>query len=338
MPLTTWLERLPKAELHLHLEGAIPIATLWELIQKYGGDQSVPSQEALRERFVYRDFPHFIQTWIWMCGFLRSYEDFTFIAEAVARDLARQNIRYAEVFCSPGDVGRHGLHTQPLIEAIHRGLARVPEVEIALVPDLVRDRGPEHGARHLAELNEMRDYGVIGIGIGGSEQSYPPEPFAAVYAEARRLGLRTSVHAGEAAGAASVWGAVRTLKADRIGHGTRAIEDAALVEYLAEQQIPIELCPISNVCTAVVPHLAAHPARHYYERGLLVTINTDDPTLFGNSLASEYQALIEQLGFSAADIETLILNAVRASWLPEQRKQQMLAEFQAEQALLAGEL
>ncbi len=327
-----WFERLPKVELHLHLEGAIPYPALWNLVQKYGGDPTLPDVTALQQRFVFRDFPHFIETWIWKNQFLREYEDFTFIAAAVARDLADQNIRYAEVFYSPVDFAGHGLQVQPLTEAIRAGLARVPEIEVALIADLDRDFGPERAARTLAEVYEVRDLGVIGIGIGGSEQRYPPEPFAEVYARARELGFHTTAHAGEAAGAASIWGALNALHVERIGHGVRAEEDPALLDYLAEHAVPLEMCPLSNVCTGVVTSLAEHPARRYFERGILVTINTDDPKMFGNSLAQEFALLEQRLGFSHDDIRTLILNGIRAAWLPDARKASMLAAFRADPA------
>jgi adenosine deaminase len=322
-----WFERVPKVELHLHLEGAIPLDALWELVEKHGGDPSIPDLEALERRFEYRDFPHFIETWIWKNGFLREYQDFTFIAEAVARDLAGQNIRYVEAFFSPTDFARHGLETQKLAEAIRTGLDRVPRVEVALVADLVRDGGPARAAVTLAQVKEVQNLGVVGIGIGGSEQAFPPEPFAEVYEEARRLGFHTSAHAGEAAGAESVWGAIRSLGVDRIGHGTRAEEDGALLDYLAEHKIPLEMCPISNLCTGVVPCFEAHPVRRYFERGIVVAINTDDPKMFGNSLAEEYQRLEDRLGFSRDEVRTLILQGIRASWLPEGRKAQLGEEF-----------
>ena len=229
----TWFDQVPKVELHLHIEGAIPHDALWELIQKYGGESSVPNLQALRGKFHYSDFPHFIETWVWKNQFLREYEDFTFIAEAVARDLASQNIRYAETFFAPSDFARHGLETQKLAEAIRVGLSRVPQTEIALITDLVRDRGLENAAKNLAEINEVKELGIIGITIGGSEQDYPPEPFTHIYEKARQLGFHTSAHAGEAAGPESIWGAIHSLKVERIGHGTRAIEDNALVDYLA---------------------------------------------------------------------------------------------------------
>src|SRR5579871_4037857 len=175
-----WFEQLPKVELHVHLEGAIPHEVLWELLQKYGGDATVPTREALARKFVYRDFPHFLDMWSWKNGLLRAYDDFEFISVKVARDLARQNIRYAEVFYSPPDFLSAGLEPQRLTEAIRNGLKQVPEIEIALVADLVRDFGPQKGARLLSCLDEVRSLGVIGIGIGGSEHKFPPEAFGPV--------------------------------------------------------------------------------------------------------------------------------------------------------------
>jgi adenosine deaminase len=296
-------------------------------VQKYGGDAAVSSPEMLRRRFAYRDFAHFIETWVWKNQFLREYEDFTFIAAAVARDLAAQNVRYAEVFYSPPDFARHGLETQRLTAAIRRGLARVPGIEVALVADLVRDFGPERAAVTLAEVDEVRGLGVVGIGIGGSEQAFPPEAFADVFAQARRLGFRTSAHAGEAAGPESVWGAIRHLRVDRIGHGTRAEEDAALVDYLVEHQIPVELCPVSNVRTGAVATYEQHPVRRYFERGMALSVNTDDPKMFGTSLAEEYALLVEHHGFTPAEVRALVVSAIETSWLPAERKQQMRAAF-----------
>lgn len=328
----SWYERVPKVELHLHLEGAIPLGALWELVQKVGGDASVPDIRALERRFEFRDFPHFIETWIWKNRFLRDYEDFTFIAEAVARDLARQNIRYVEAFFSPPDFARHGLETQRLTEAIRAGLDRVPETEIALVADLVRDFGPERAAVTLAEIGEVRGLGVIGIGIGGSEQAIPPELFEAVYESARELGFHTTAHAGEADDPESIWGAIRSLQVERIGHGTRAEEDVSLMEYLVEHGIPLEMCPISNVRTGVVGSLEEHPIRRYFDKGVTVTVNTDDPKMFGNSLAEEFLLLEEKLGFSRDEIRTLILQGIQSSWLAEDRKQQLTQEFRGDSA------
>jgi adenosine deaminase len=323
-----WYERVPKVELHVHLEGAIPHVVLWQLVQKYGGDPAVPDIAALERKFTYRDFPHFLETWRWKNGFLREYDDFTLIAEAFARSLARQNVRYAEVFYSPVDVARHGLEPQRLTEAIRAGLAKNTDVEVVLVADLVREDGPQQGAITLAKVYEVRNFGVIGIGIGGSEHRFPPEPFAPVYERARRMGFHTSAHAGEGAGPASVWGALRELHVDRIGHGTRACEDESLLDYLSQQHVPVEMCPLSNVRTGVVPSIERHPIRRYFERGIVASVNTDDPQMFGNSLAEEYCQLHEKLGFTQDELRTLILQGIHSSWLPEERKRTLIDSFQ----------
>ncbi len=330
MTNTTWFEDVPKIELHLHLEGAIPLESLWELLQKYGKDPSVPDLEALKARFLFRDFPHFIETWIWKDQFLRKYEDFTFIAEAVAMDLAKQNIRYAEVFYSPSCAFPNGLQTQKLTEAIRAGLSRARQTEVALIADLVRDNGVGNASRVLAEINEVKKLGIVGVTIGGSEQTYPPEPFAPVYERARSLGFHTSAHAGEAAGPESVWGAISSLKVDRIGHATRAIEDDRLVDYIAEHRIPIEICVLSNVRTKVVKSIGEHPVRKYFEKGIPISINTDDPKMFGNSLAQEYAVLHSEFGFSHAEIRKVILQSIDTSWLPDDRKRELERVFRSD--------
>jgi adenosine deaminase len=331
----SWFERVPKVELHLHLEGAVPLDTLWQLIQKYGGDPSVPTRASLEERFQYRGFSHFLDTWMWKNGFLRQTSDFTTIAEAVACDLAAQNVRYVEAHYSPSDFARHGLEPQELTRAIRAGLDRAPEIEVSLIADLVRGRDPVAMDATLQQVHEVRDLGVLGVGLGGAEHAFPPELYAAVYERARKLGFHVTAHAGEAAGAASIWGALRALGAERIGHGTRAHEDPALLDYLAQRQIPIEMCPLSNVRTAVVPSLGEHPIREYMERGLLVTVSTDDPKMFNNSLALEYALLERELGLSRDEIRTLVLNGARASWLPADRKDQLLVDLQADLAWTA---
>ncbi len=315
-----WYDLIPKAELHLHLEGAIPLEALWELVLKYGGDQEVPDLGALQQKFKFRDFPHFIDTWVWKNQFIREYEDFTFIAEAVARDLLAQNIRYVEAFYSPPDFARYGMQIQEITTAVRRGLDKVPGISVYLVPDLVRDFGPDQAAVSLRAINEVRDQGILGVGIGGSEQIYPPEPFAAVYGEARRMGFRTTAHAGEVAGAGSVRAAVEVLQVDRIGHAVRAEEDEQLLDILADRKIPLELCPMSNVCTGAVSSYEEHPVRRYFDRGMVISINTDDPRMFGNSLAEEYRLLVERMGFTHDELRTVLLGTIESSWAPAEEK------------------
>ena len=325
-----WIDGLPKVELHLHLEGAIPLPALYRLIRKYGGDPDISNLDDLRQRLTYKDFPDFIAAWIWKNGFIRSYEDFTDIAEAMAWDLAAQNIRYAEVFFSPTRFLDQGLNPQGLAQAIRKGLDKVPATEVRLIADLVRDHGPEQGHDTLAKIREVLDCGIVGIGIGGSEHLYPPEPFAPVYQAARDLGLRTSAHAGEAAGPESIRGAVETLQVDRIGHGITAIQDMEVMALLAARQVPLELCPLSNVATGSLTIIENHPVRKFWDAGLMLTINTDDPGMFHNSLTDEFTVLHEFFGFTVPEIRTLILNGIDASWQNDDDKAAMRASFQAD--------
>jgi len=326
----TWYSKLPKVELHVHLEGAIPHGALFDLIQKYGGDPSLPDVTALARRFEYKNFTQFIDAWSWKNQFLREYEDFSHIAELTAQDMANQNIRYAEMFFSPSLFVRDGLEVQELTHAVRIGLSRVPEIETSLIADLVRDYGPESEMTILKRLNEVKDDGVIGIGLGGSEHEFPPEPFKSLYEEARQMDFHVSAHTGEASGPESIWGAIRHLHVDRIGHGTRAHEDPELLDYLREHRTPLELCLMSNVCTGVVSAMAEHPIREYFERGLIISVNTDDPMMFGTTLDKEYELLVQECGFTRQEICRLILLGVESSWLSEDRKKLLATSFEKE--------
>jgi adenosine deaminase len=328
----SWHDTVPKVELHVHLEGAIPHQALFALIGKYGGDPAVPDVAALAKRFEYRDFPQFIAAWSWKNGFLREYEDFTHVAELTASDMAGQGIRYAEVLFSPSLFRRHGLEVQRVARAVRDGLSRVPGIEIALIADLVRDYGPEAEMATLAELGEVRGLGIAGIGIGGSEHEFPPAPFRRLFEEAREMGFHTTAHAGEAAGADSIRDAVRELRVERIGHGTRAWEDPELVAHLVARRIPLEMCPVSNVRTKVVGSLREHPIRRYFEAGMVVTVSTDDPKMFQTSLADEYRRLEQECGWTRVEIRSLILAAVESSWTSDDRKRSLAAEVGSDPA------
>jgi len=322
-------EAVPKIENHLHLEGAIPLEALWELIKKYGGDPSVPDLNRLEKRFVYSDFNHFIETWIWKNQFIREYDDFSFLTSAVLDDLVSQNVKYAEVFVSPSSF-RKNLVTQRIIEAISKSISNNKTIRVRLIIDMVRNFGPENEMRTLFEMNEVKSLGIVGIGIGGSEKEFPPELFKDVYEQARKFGFRTTAHAGEAAGSESIWGALRVLRAERIGHGTKAVDDPELLKYLAGYQIPIELCPLSNFRTRVINSKEDHPVKTFVEMGIPVSINTDDPKMFGNSLSDEYRNLQDVFGFSDDDITAIILNSINTLWLEESERTEMIREFRQE--------
>ena len=317
---------IPKIENHLHLEGAIPHESLWQLMQKYGGDAGIQTLHQLEEKFIYRDFRQFIETWSWKNQFIREYEDFELISEAVFLDLAAQNVKYAEVFISPS-LFRHRLSVLKIVEAISGSIHRVSNIKINLIVDLVRDYGPEQELRTLHEINEVKDLGIVGIGIGGSEDEFPPGLFSGLFEQARVFGFKTTAHAGEASGPESIWSAINELKVDRIGHGTRAVEDRGLVKHMAENQIPVELCPLSNVRTGVVKSIESHPIRTFIENGIPVSINTDDPKMFGNSLAEEYQILKDIFKFTREEIHEILINSISTMWLDDKEKAALTAEF-----------
>ena len=313
----------PKVELHLHLEGAIPLPTLWELVNDYG-DPEVKTLDALASRFQYRDFPHFIETWWWMTGFLRTAADFSRAAQAVASSLVEQNIIYAEASISPADFARHGLSVGEIATAARLGIDQVSGIEIGIIVDLVRDTGPEECMRTLDQAIDIAaKTEIVGITIGGSEHDFPPQLFRDVYRKAESAGLGLTAHAGEAAGPENVWMALKDLGVSRVGHGIRSTEDPELVDYLVEHQIPLEVCPTSNIRTGVVKSWEGHPVFDLIARGARVTINSDDPLFFDCSVAGEFR---EMSDFIDIDVERHTLHAIDASWMAADQKALRRAE------------
>ncbi|MFC1724540.1 adenosine deaminase [candidate division KSB1 bacterium] len=324
------LQKLPKIELHIHLEGSIPHTTLWKIIQKYGGDPTVPTLTSLQKKFEYKNFREFIESWSWKNQFLREYEDFELISEEFAKDLASQNVKYAEVFFSPSLFKKYNLNTQKITESVNKGISKVNEIKINLIADLVRDYGQEKELITLKELSEVKNFNLIGIGIGGTEPDYPPEQFTEIYEQARSMDFKTTVHAGEASGAESIWAALNYLRPDRIGHATRANEDPALMEYLSNRKIPVELCILSNLKTGVISSVYEHPVKEFRSRGIPFSINTDDPKMFGNSLNDEYEALQKYFGCSDREIIEILLDSIETTWLPDNEKTELKSNFETE--------
>ena len=320
-----FIKNAPKIELHFHLEGAIPLPALWKLIQKYGGDSEIKTFEQLQNKFIFKDFSHFIDTWMWKNNYIREYEDFTFIAEEVAKDLIKQNIIYVESFYSPGDFAKYDMNVQKITQAIRKGLDKHKnKIEVNLIIDLIRNFGTELGEKWLEQAIDVKDSGVIGIGIGGSEQTFPPAPYKHIYNLARENGLKTMAHAGEVVGPESIWSAIKDLKVDRIGHGTHAIKDDELVSYIKEHKIPIELCPVSNLKTKSIINMNEHPVRKYFDNGLLLSINTDDPKMFNTSLKNEYLNLIENFNFSLNEIKAIMESGIKSAWCSNNKKETLL--------------
>ena len=345
--LDAYLRAAPKAELHVHLEGSIQPATLLTLAQ--GNSVALPAQtvEQLQQWFQFRNFDHFIEIYFAITGCLKTAEDYELIAYEFGAGMARQNIRYAEITFSPSThYFSLGIPFDTFFAGLKRGRQRARAdfgVEIRWVFDIVRNIEDEARNRQLSDyttsvaIEGMAD-GVVALGLGGAEVGYPPERFASFFEQARAAGLHSAPHAGETVGPASVWGALRTLGAERIGHGVRSIEDPALVEQLAAQQIPLEVCPTSNLCLGVYPTLAAHPLPRLHAAGIPVIINSDDPPLFNTTLNQEVALLADPFNCDLATINALLLNGVRHSFLPAEEKQALEATFQAEITKLQGDL
>jgi len=236
------IKNMPKIELHLHMEGAFTIEFLFDLIQKYGGNESIKNVNDIKRKFVFKDFPHFIETWFWKNQFFKNANDFEQSTYFTLKSLHEQNVVYAEVFFSPWDFVQFGLPVEAITEATLSGLNRAKSdfgIDCRLIADLCRDYGADQAIDRFTQVIPYRDKGLIGIGLGGSEQNFPPRPFEDVYRLAKENGFHRVAHAGEAAGPGSIWDALQFLNIERIGHGVRAIEDPKLVDFLNERQIPL---------------------------------------------------------------------------------------------------
>jgi aminodeoxyfutalosine deaminase len=341
MPVADYLRAVPKVELHVHLEGAIQPATLLTLAERNGITLPATTEPELRDWFRFRDFPHFAETYITITRCLRTVDDYELIAYEFGAEMARQNVRYAEVTFSPSTHRALGVSDETMIDGLTKGRLRARKefgVEIAWVFDIVRWITDDDTFRKAAYTTELaiacRDQGVVALGLGGVEQGHPPEPFGPYFDRARVAGLHSAPHAGEHGGPESVRGAIERLGAERIGHGVRAIEDSEVVALLADQRIPIEVSPTSNICLGVYPDLGTHPFRRLREAGVIATINSDDPPLFNTTMNDEVALLPTAFGFDVGQIDEILLDAVRVSFLPEDQKARLESEFRSEMAAL----
>jgi adenosine deaminase/aminodeoxyfutalosine deaminase len=296
---------LRKAELHLHLEGAIAPETLWEL------DPTTPLEE-IRALYRYSDFAGFLRSFGAVVKRLRTPADYALATRRLLESLAAQNVAYAEITLAAGVVLWKEQHFAAIYDAVREAAAGSP-VEVAWILDAVRQFGPEH-VMQVAELAAERvDHGVVAFGIGGNEEHGPAEWFSEAFAFARDAGLRLVAHAGEAAGPESVWAALE-LGAERIGHGVASIHDAALCAHLREHDIPLEICITSNLVTGVVRSLGEHPVRRLYDAGVPIVLNSDDPAMFACTLTGEYRLAASAFGFTERELEGLAANAFRYSF------------------------
>jgi len=321
---------MPKIELHVHLEGATDVATVWELARRNNVTLPASTLEEWQAMYTFRDFNHFAEIYVLATQCMQTSADFTYMTERFLEQQARHNIKYSEVFLSASfmlDKFPHDEVIAALIEGARRGEEKFG-THLRFIPDIARHE-PETRFGVLDFVLKGQEQGIfIGLGLGGIEVGYPPELFTDVFTEAQRQGLHVVVHAGETVGPHSIWGAIRSLQAERIGHGVRAVEDQLLVEHLAQTQIPLEVSPYSNYRLKVVPLDRPHPIRALMDQGVYVTVNSDDPPMFSTDLTSEY-ALLARQGFSWDELWQLNLNGLEASFLSDEAKAVYRAEWQA---------
>jgi len=327
----TWLRGLPKAELHLHLEGSITPETLVELSSR--NDTHPLTLDQAKLAYHYTDFPSFLMSFKAVTERLHTPADYETITYNMVRDLAAQGIRHAEAYLSIGILNFQGrLDVNAVIAAAERGRTRAETdfgVSLLWIIDAVRHFGIDACARVFSQAAELRKTypSIVGIGIGGDEARGPAHDFRDIYAEAKAAGLHLTCHAGESTGAQSVWAAIN-IGAERIGHALTAVEDPDLIAVLAERQIPLELNITSNLRTACCPTLFDHPTRHYFEEGLMITLNSDDPPFFGANLLDEYLLVHREFEFSLDQMRELAANSIEASFLPPERKLALLQEVE----------
>ena len=333
--MTSFIRRLPKAELHLHLEGTILPSTLVELSARH--DERPLTLAEAEALYRFDDFSGFMDSYKAVTKRLIGPEDYELAAWRMMEHLAEQGVIHAEVFLSVGMIYMWRNYDPDAFEPIFAGLERARErgerelgITLYWIPDAVRHFTVEEAERVFLKAAELRAAhpSIIGIGLGGDERVTGSEPFRALYAQAAQSGLRLTNHAGETTGPEAIWEAL-SLGSERIGHALSAIKDPSLMRELKKRRIPLELNPTSNVRTGVCPSVAAHPLRKYFDAGLLVTLNSDDPAFFGSDVANEYLLAHTEQGFTREELRQLAANSIRASFLPEEAKAAWLARIDA---------
>lgn len=340
--LPEMIRQMPKVELHVHLEGSIQPATLLKLAERHQVALPASCVEDLRRWYTFTDFAHFVEIYQTISNCIRTCDDIELIAREFLLGQAAQHILYSEVTFTAYTHSVKGLAFADQLAALARArrwAERELGVSMGLVIDISREREAAVGdqvARWVIGAREnggacenggAQENGVVALGLGGPEIGNPPEKFTHAFEMAHRAGIPCVPHAGETEGPASIWGALNCLHACRIGHGVRCLEDPALVAELRARQIPLEVCPTSNVCLKVAPDIAHHPLPRLLEEGLYVTLNSDDPAMFNTTLTDEYLIAAEAFSLTADQIHTLVRNAARAALLPEAQRQALAARL-----------
>ena len=341
MTLENFVRLMPKIELHVHLEGSIRPATLLTLAERNGVALPASSVEGLQEWYHFSDFAHFIDIYLATCNCIRTPDDFELIADEFLKHQFEQNIRYSEVVFTPYTHLKHVTFDDQLA-AINRARKKAESslgVRMGQVPDISREMRPVDESFLVVDwaVQNMGN-GIIALGLGGPEINNPPEIFRKSFVRAHTAGLPSLPHAGETEGPPSIWGAINSLSAVRIGHGVRCLEDPELVAFLRKKQIPLDVSPTSNVCLGVVPTLEEHPLPKLLDAGLFVTINSDDPPMFNTTLTNEYLRIVDAFSFDVPQVKQFVMNGIHASLLSSEAQYSLETAFSAQFAELENEL
>lgn len=337
--LAAFIAGLPKAELHVHHVGSASPRIVAELAARHPESPVPKDPEGLAAYFAYADFAAFVEVYLSVVDLVRTPDDVRLLTYEVGRDMAAQQIRYAELTCTPYTSVLAGISGEAFCEAIEDAREAV-ERDFGLVLRWCFDIPGEFGlpaADETARIaTEVRPTGLVGFGLGGPEIGWPRPQFKPAFDRARAAGLHSVPHAGETTGPETIWDSLRLLGAERIGHGTSATQDPALLAHLAEHGIPLEVCPTSNIATRAVASLDEHPIRAMVEAGVVVTVNSDDPPMFATTLNDEYAIAARLLDLDAGGVAELARTAVRASFADDAVKARLLAEIDAYTGAAAG--
>jgi adenine deaminase len=323
------IRRMPKAELHLHLEGTLEPELTFELAKRNGVKLPYTSPEALRAAYDFGDLQEFLDLYYTGCGVLLTERDFFGMAMAYFERAAAENVRHAEVFFDPQAHTARGIAIEPVFEGF---LAASREAEtrfglsVGLIMCFLRHLDASEGMALLAQADRYLDR-LVGVGLDSSERDHPPAKYKDVFAAARARGLRVVAHAGEEGPPDYVWSALRDLAVERIDHGVRSIEDPALVAHLVERAMPLTVCPLSNIKLKVFRRIEDHSLGRLLRQGVKVTINSDDPSYFGGYVTDNYLASWRGLRLTDDEIRTLGRNAFEASFLAPDRKAVLLRDY-----------
>ncbi|MBO4163864.1 adenosine deaminase [Micromonospora antibiotica] len=331
--LSAFIAELPKVELHVHHVGSASPRIVAELAARHEGRSPVPADpDALADYFAFRDFAHFIEVYLSVVDLIRDPDDVWLLTHEVARELARQQVRYAELTVTPYSHVRRGIPAPAFCEAIEDARRRAEaDFGIALrwCFDIPGEAGLPAAEETLRISLDERPDGLVAFGLGGPEIGVPRPQFKPYFDQARAAGLHSVPHAGETTGPQTVWDALRELGAERIGHGISAAQDPELLAHLAERRIPLEVCPTSNVRTRAVARIEEHPLRQLVDAGVRVTINSDDPPMFGTTLNDEYAVAARLLDTGPDGLAALAREAVSASFLDPAGQARIVAEIDA---------